>query len=170
MKAQKVSMRFDNIVRRSVNEYQIMLPYNYFATPNENDFRAFQGVAVESKVKPHDITDIAVYAIVQPSKTQIWCGFHVCICTAKGIAYRKTIRADANPEQACKLLKAYFREGAPGLDPDYCLLITHDFDEYRYEGDRQRCDIALSILESGGTAEDVIDTLEPYKGKVRIFY
>ena len=153
---------------KSTTPTRIHFPYDWEKAAEEDQWEITRAV-FESGVEVEEIKDFAVYALIMPSKRKIVTGFQIDIIDNHGKAYRKRIAADADPEEICKILKVFFTSKAPGLDDEYRLCLHRYFDQYVMDGDRQRGTIALNILKAGGTVDDVITALLPYKGMARVF-
>lgn len=148
---------------------RIRFPYDWENTTEDEKWEILHTV-FESGIALEDIKSVKVFALLMPGKWKIRGGYQIDITGTKGKAYSKRIVAEVDPEEACTVLKPFFTAKAPGLDAEYRLCLNQLFDDYRRVGDSQRCTIALNILESGGTVDDVITALLPYQGKARVFY
>lgn len=149
----------------SASKTRIRLPYQWHT--DDEQWEITHSV-LEAGLDFKEVADIAIYAMIAPSKRKIRTGFEIVITDTHGKIHTKRIAAHADDEEVCKILKAFFAANAPGLDIDYHICFGHYFDQYLKEGDRQRSTIALDILQNGGTVEDVISTLLPYRGKPRV--
>lgn len=149
----------------SASKTRIRLPYQWHTDDEQWEITLS---ILEAGLDLEEVADIAIYAMIAPSKRKIRTGFEIIITDTHGKSHTKRIVAYANDEEVCKILKSFFAANAPGLDIDYYICFGHYFNEYLKEGDRQRSTIALDILKHGGTVEDVISTLLPYKGKPRV--
>ena len=115
---------------KSIEATGIHFPYNWIHAASDDKYIINQAT-LECVIEDIDeIKDVNTYINILPYTSRILCGLNVIVNTFDGKAFKKTILAKPPETTVCKILKAFFTAGAPGMDKEYSGYFQNSCSEY----------------------------------------
>lgn len=115
---------------KSIAPTGIHFPYNWIHAALDDKF-IINEATLECGIEDIDeIKDVNTYINILPYTSRILCGLNVIVNTFDGKTFKMTILVKPPEKTVCKILKAFFAAGAPGMDKEYSGYFQNSFSEY----------------------------------------